>query len=81
MAEENTPTTTQYKQVTVDIPEDRLAEFHRFVGRFLAGPSARGRGRHARHHTGPGGRRCGPGRVDAPEQGQSAQQPAATTEL
>ena len=35
--------TTQYKPVTVDVPEDRLAEFHAFFARFLAGPEGRGR--------------------------------------
>jgi hypothetical protein len=43
--------TTQYKSVTVDVPEDRLAEFHSFFSRFLAGPRGRGRsGRHGRPH-------------------------------
>ena len=57
--------TTQYKQVTVDVPEDRVAEFHAFFGRFLAGPTGRGRGRrhgtshHGRHGHGHGrGPRC-----------------------
>jgi len=45
--------TTQYKPVTVDVPEDRLAEFHAFFARFLAGPRGRGRGgRHGRPHGG-----------------------------
>ena len=43
MDTENT-STTQYKPVTVDVPEDRLAEFHAFFSRFLAGPRGRGRG-------------------------------------
>jgi hypothetical protein len=52
MDSENT-STTQYKQVTVDVPEDRLAEFHALVSRFLAGPRGRGRGgRHGRPHGG-----------------------------
>jgi hypothetical protein len=51
---------TQYKQVTVDVPEERVAEFHAFFGRFLAARGGRrpgGRGRHLghRHH----GRGCG----------------------
>jgi hypothetical protein len=57
--------TTQYKPVTVDVPEDRVAEFHAFFGRFLAGPTGRGRGRrhgtphHGRHGHGHGrGPRC-----------------------
>jgi hypothetical protein len=45
--------TTQYKPVTVDVPEDRLAEFHAVFARFLAGPRGRGRGgRHGRPHGG-----------------------------
>jgi hypothetical protein len=79
MEETNTPT-TQYKQVTVDVPEDRLAEFHQFVGRFLAGPSRRGRGRHVRPDHGRHGRRCA-GRREATEQADATGQPAPTTEL
>jgi hypothetical protein len=48
MESATTTTTTQDKQVTVDVPEDRVAEFYAFYGRFLAG-RRRGRG-------GPGGR-------------------------
>jgi len=45
--------TTQYKPVTVDVPEDRVAEFHAFFARFLAGPRGRGRGgRHGRPYAG-----------------------------
>jgi hypothetical protein len=57
------PTTTQDKQITVDVPEDRVAEFYAFYGRFLAGfPGRRGRGRGPghRHEHGPGHHRCGP---------------------
>lgn len=40
-------TTTQDKQVTIDVPENRLAEFYAFYGRFLAvGSGRRGRGGH-----------------------------------
>lgn len=47
-----TSSTTQYQPVTVDVPEDRVAEFHAFFGRFLAGRTGRGRGgRHSRHHN------------------------------
>jgi len=48
--------TTQDKQITVDVPEDRVAEFYAFYARFLAGRSRgrRGPGR-GRHH----GHRCG----------------------
>jgi len=58
------PTTTQDKQITIDVPEDRVAEFYAFYGRFLAGsPGRRGRGRGPghRHGHGPGHHhRCGP---------------------
>lgn len=51
------PTSTNYQQVTVDVPEDRLAEFHAFFARFLAGRPGRGvRGRHGRSRH---GHRCG----------------------
>ena len=43
---------TNYKQVTVDVPEDRVAEFHAFFARFLAGRTRRGHRHHGR------GRRC-----------------------
>jgi len=46
--------TTQDKQITIDVPEERVAEFYAFYGRFLAGPTGRGRGRGRGHH------RCGP---------------------
>ncbi|MGA2924975.1 MAG: hypothetical protein ABSG43_03090, partial [Solirubrobacteraceae bacterium] len=51
--------TTNYKQLVVDVPEERIAEFHTFFGRFLAGRSGRGRtGRHSHHHHGLHGRGC-----------------------
>ncbi|HEY2771791.1 MAG TPA: hypothetical protein VGI87_14545 [Solirubrobacteraceae bacterium] len=63
--------TPNYQQVIVDVPEERVAEFHAFFARFLAyDPSERGpragrrgpRGRHGygRHGHGHGrhGRRC-----------------------
>ncbi len=41
---------TEYKQVTVDVPERRLAEFHAVFARFLSGRGRRGRrGEHRRH--------------------------------
>jgi hypothetical protein len=79
----NNPTTTQYKQVTVDVPEERVAEFHAFFGRFLAGPAGRTRrGRHGRPHRGHHGHPCA-GRHEAAEQSEATtqQQPAATTEI
>jgi hypothetical protein len=50
---------TKDKQITIEVPEDRVAEFYAFYGRFLAGfPGRRGRGRGHRH--GPGhGHGCG----------------------
>jgi hypothetical protein len=44
------PTQTEYKQVTVEVPEERLAEFHAFFARFLAGRGRRGRRGEHRHH-------------------------------
>ncbi len=53
------PTMTDYQQVTVAVPADRVAEFHAFFARFLAGRSSRGRrGRHGTPHRGRHGRRC-----------------------
>jgi hypothetical protein len=47
----STPT-TQDKQITVDVPEERVAEFYAFYARFLAGRTRgrRGPGRHGHHH-------------------------------
>lgn len=43
--------TSKDKQITIDVPEDRVPEFYAFYGRFLAaGPGRRGHGR---------GHRCG----------------------
>ena len=59
--ESNITPNSQYTQVTVDVPEDRVAEFHAFFARFLAGPGGRRRGgRHGRHGHGHGhhGRGC-----------------------
>ena len=77
-----TPTPSpKYQQVTVDVPEDRVAEFHAFFARFLAGRSGRRhhRGRHGRPG---GGRHCAEHRAEreAPETG-AAQKPAETTEV
>ena len=48
--------TTQDKQITIDVPEDRVAEFYAFYGRFLAGSTGRRGGRRGgpHHHH-----RCG----------------------
>lgn len=80
MDSQDSPTTTTYKQVTVDVPEDRVAEFHAFFGRFLAGrPGRRHRSRHGHLHRGAHGRRCD-GRHGAAEQGPG-EQSAGTTEV
>ena len=50
MTSENT---TNDKQITIDVPEDRVAEFYAFYGRFLAGRHGhRGRGRGHAHRSG-----------------------------
>ena len=52
----------QDKQITIAVPEDRVAEFYAFYGRFLAGfPRRRGHGR---------GHRCGPHRGEEQQQQQ-----------
>jgi hypothetical protein len=57
--ESNIDPTPQYSQITVDVPQDRVAEFHAFFGRFLAGPGARRpRGRNRRSIGGYHGRGC-----------------------
>ncbi|HEY4828767.1 MAG TPA: hypothetical protein VIH85_18490 [Solirubrobacteraceae bacterium] len=59
---------SQSTQITVEVPEDRVAEFHAFFARFLAGPGGRGRhGRHGHGHHGHHGHGCGP-RRDRAEQ-------------
>ena len=46
--------TSKDKQITIEVPEDRVAEFYAFYARFLSGsPRRRGHGR---------GPRCGPHR-------------------
>lgn len=57
--------TTKDKQITIDVPEDRVAEFYAFYAHFLAGSSRRRGGPHPRGprgHRGPGHHRhrCGP---------------------
>ena len=42
-------TPTQDKQVTVDVPAERVADFYAMYARFLAG-RRRGRGPGGRHH-------------------------------
>jgi hypothetical protein len=73
--ESNITPNPQSTQITVDVPEDRVAEFHAFFARFLAGPGARRRGRHGRpgHGHGHHGRGCG-------HRHERAEQPEATAE-
>lgn len=72
---ETTP--TKYQQVTVDVPEERVAEFHAFFARFLAGRGRRGRhGEHPRH--GHGGRHGCARRRQRAEQGEAYQAPTET---
>jgi hypothetical protein len=83
---ESNLTPTDYQQVTVDVPEDRVAEFHAFFARFLAGPSfragrsRRGRGRPVRPHRGFHGHRCG-GRHEATEHVEATGERSETTEV
>ena len=73
--ESNITPNPQYTQVTVDVPEDRLAEFHAFFARFLAGPGGRRRGgRHGRHGHGHHGHGCRRGHERA-EESQQATEP------
>jgi hypothetical protein len=80
---------TKYKQVTVDVPADRIAQFHAFFGRFLAGSTSRRRGTRGRHlgrgHMGHGhrGRGCAHRRkATEPREREEQRQPATeATEL
>jgi hypothetical protein len=80
MESNSSPTTTKSQQVTVDVPEDRIAEFHAFFARFLAGRSGRGRRGHGRPHRGRHGRRCAE-RREATEHATATEQPAETTQV
>ena len=80
MDSSETATSTNHQQVTVDVPEDRVAEFHAFFGRFLAGRRGRGRrGGYGRQHMGAHGRRCSE-RREAAERG-ATEQAADVTEV
>jgi hypothetical protein len=80
MDSHESPTSTNDQQVTVDVPEDRVAEFHAFFGRFLAGRRGRGRrGGYGRQHRGVHGRRCSE-RREAAERG-TTEQAADVTEV
>ena len=82
--ESNITPNPQDTQITVDVPEDRVAEFHAFFARFLAGPGGRrgrrhGRHGHGRHGHGHHGRGCGQ-RRERPEEGQRGEQREPSTE-
>jgi hypothetical protein len=80
MESSSSQTTTKYQPVTVDVPEERLAEFHAFFARFLAGRAGRGRrGRHGGPHGRPHGHRCA-GRGEAAEHDQATRQPSDISE-
>jgi hypothetical protein len=67
--------TSKDKQITIDVPEDRVAEFYAFYGRFLAGPfKRRGHGRGRPHHCGP--HRGGP--HSRPDETQASDRPPET---
>jgi len=49
----STEPSKQDKQITIEVPEDRVAEFYAFYGRFLEGSRRRrghGRGHRCGHH-------------------------------
>jgi hypothetical protein len=68
--------TTQDKQITIDVPEDRVAEFYAFYGRFLAGSPGRRAGRRGgpHHHH-----RCGGHHRHADETAATAAPPETQT--
>jgi len=78
---ENQTTTTKYEQVIVDVPEDRVAEFHAFLGRFLASRAGRRRrGRHGRRHHGLHARGCAR-RHEASERSEAVEPAREATEI
>ncbi len=68
---ETQASSAETKQITIDVPAERLAEFYAFFSRFLAGGSGRGRRRQHGHPGGHGhghshdGCHCGPRRSEA----------------
>ena len=89
------PNPRNTQQVTVEVPEDPVAQFHAFFARFLAGrgrgPGGRGpgrRGRYGRRHHGGHGHGhgyghggCGRGRHEAPEEGEQTTEPGQPTDV
>ncbi len=71
------PTPTKSQQVTVEVPEERVAEFHAFFARFLAGRGRRRRHGHGRHGHGRG-RGCAH-RHEQAEQGEAREGLAETS--
>ena len=72
--------TTKYQQVTVDVPEERVAEFHALFGRFLARSAGlRGAGRRG-HRRAVHGRGCSR-RNEAPQRAIADEQVTPATEL
>ena len=59
--------TSKDKQITIEVPEDRVPEFYAFYGRFLAGRS--GRRGHGRGHRCGGQHRVREQESTAPEGG------------
>ncbi len=60
MNTDTTPPSSDSKQITIDVPAERLAEFYAFFGRFLAGGAGGGRrGRHGPGGPGHRGHHCG----------------------
>jgi hypothetical protein len=75
---ESNSTSTNYQQVTVEVPEERVAQFHAFFARFLAAGEPRGRrGRHGRPHHGMHRHGCGR-RGEAGTETQATEQAPAT---
>ena len=80
MESSSSTSTTNHQRVTVDVPEDQVAEFHALFARFLTGRVGRGRrGRHGRPHRGVQGR-CA-GRRRAAEQAAPSSEAAGTTDV
>jgi hypothetical protein len=76
--ESNLNPDSQYTPVTVDVPQDRVAEFHAFFARFLAGPrGGRRRRRRGRPGLRPHSGGCGRGR----DRTQQAEPSSEVTEV
>jgi len=71
-------TSTKCQQITVDIPEDRVDEFHAFVARFLVRPAGLRRGRRIRRHGGVHRHGCSLRRGAADSSGAHAQTTGTT---